>query len=60
MCGIHAPSGEEFTITKFILDYIKKNQKNLQKIIDDFDNKENLRKNIIQIKNNLDRRAKIA
>ena len=38
----------------------KKNQKNLQKIIDDFDNKENLRKNIIQIKNNLDRRAKIA
>ena len=38
----------------------KKKQKNLQKIIDDFDNKENLRKNIIQIKNNLDRRAKIA
>ncbi|MAX04985.1 MAG: aminopeptidase [Flavobacteriales bacterium] len=26
MCGIHAPSGEEFTITKFILEYIKKNQ----------------------------------
>ena len=38
----------------------KKNQKSLQKIINDFDNKENLRKNIIQIKNNLDRRAKIA
>lgn len=38
----------------------KKNQKSLQKIIDDFDNKENLKKNIIQIKNNLDRRAKIA
>ena len=38
----------------------KKNQKSLQKIIDDFDNKENLRENVIQIKNNLDRRAKIA
>jgi len=38
----------------------KKNQKSLQKIIDDFDNKKNLRENIIQIKNNLDRRAKIA
>lgn len=38
----------------------KKNKKSLQKIIDDFDNKKNLRENIIQIKNNLTRRAKIA
>ena len=38
----------------------KKNQKSLQKIIDNFDNKKNLRENVIQIKNNLDRRAKIA
>ena len=38
----------------------KKNQKSLQKIINDFDNKKNLRSNIIQIKNNLTRRAKIA
>lgn len=38
----------------------KKNQKSLLKIIDEFDNKENLRENIIQIKNNLTRRAKIA
>ena len=38
----------------------KKNQKSLQKIIDDFDNKKNLRDSIIQIKNNLARRAKIA
>ena len=38
----------------------KKNQKNLLKIIDEFDNKKNLRENIIQIKNNLSRRAKIA
>jgi len=38
----------------------KKNQKNLQKIINDFDNKKNLKINIIQIKNNLTRRAKIA
>ena len=38
----------------------KKNKKSLQKIIDDFDNKENLRENIIQIKNNLTRSAKIA
>jgi 4-phosphopantoate--beta-alanine ligase len=38
----------------------KKNQKSLQKIIDDFDNNKNLRENIIQIKNNLNRRAKIA
>ncbi|MGY5143525.1 MAG: 4-phosphopantoate--beta-alanine ligase [Candidatus Nitrosopumilus sp. bin_32a] len=38
----------------------KKNQKSLQKIINDFDNKENLRESIIQIKNNLTRRAKIA
>ncbi len=38
----------------------KKNQKDLQKIINDFDNKKNLQDNIIQIKNNLTRRAKIA
>ena len=38
----------------------KKNKKSLQKIIDDFDNKKNLRENIIQIKNNLTRSAKIA
>ena len=38
----------------------KKNKKSLQKIVDDFDNKKNLRENIIQIKNNLTRRAKIA
>ena len=38
----------------------KKNKKSLQKIIDNFDNKKNLRENVIQIKNNLDRRAKIA
>jgi len=38
----------------------KKNKKSLQKIVDDFDNKKNLRENIIQIKNNLARRAKIA
>jgi 4-phosphopantoate--beta-alanine ligase len=38
----------------------KKNEKTLQKIIDDFDNKKNLRDNVIQIKNNLTRRAKIA
>jgi len=38
----------------------KKNQKSLQKIIDNFDNKKNLRENVIKIKNNLDRRAKIA
>ena len=38
----------------------KKNQKSLQKIIDEFDNKNNLNENIIQIKNNLTRRARIA
>jgi 4-phosphopantoate--beta-alanine ligase len=38
----------------------KKNQKSLQRIISDFDNKKNLRDNIIQIKNNLTRSAKIA
>lgn len=38
----------------------KKNQNALQKIINDFDNKKNLRDNVIQIKNNLTRRAKIA
>ena len=38
----------------------KKNQKVLQKIVNDFDNKKNLTENVIQIKNNLTRRAKIA
>ena len=38
----------------------KKDQKNLLKIINDFDNKKNLKENIIQIKDNLTRRAKIA
>ncbi len=38
----------------------KKNQKSLLKIISNFDNKKNLTDNIIQIKNNLTRRAKIA
>jgi 4-phosphopantoate--beta-alanine ligase len=38
----------------------KKNQKSLKKIIDEFDNKKNLTENVIQIKNNLTRRAKIA
>ena len=38
----------------------KKNQKSLLKIIDEFDNKKNLKENVIQIKNNLARRAKIA
>jgi len=38
----------------------RKNQKSLLKIIDEFDNKKNLRENVIQIKNNLTRRARIA
>ena len=38
----------------------KKNPKYLRKIIDDFDNKKNLTENVIQIKNNLSRRARIA
>ena len=38
----------------------KKNPKSLQKILKDFDNKSNLIDNIIQIKNNLSRRARIA
>jgi 4-phosphopantoate--beta-alanine ligase len=38
----------------------KNNKKNLQKIIDNFDNKKNLIESINQIKNNLTRRAKIA
>ena len=38
----------------------KNNEKNLLKIIEKFDNKKNLTENIIQIKNNLTRRAKIA
>ena len=38
----------------------KKNRTNLQKIVNDFDNKKNLSENIIQIKNNLARRAKVA
>jgi putative aminopeptidase FrvX len=28
MCAIHAPSGNESAMTKFVLNYIKKNQKN--------------------------------
>ena len=38
----------------------KKNKKVLAKIVSDFDNKKNLSENVIQIKNNLTRRAKIA
>ena len=38
----------------------KKNRKTLQKIVNNFDNKKNLTKNVIQIKNNLTRRARIA
>jgi 4-phosphopantoate--beta-alanine ligase len=38
----------------------KKNRKILQKIVNDFDNKKNLTENVIQIKNNLTRRARVA
>ena len=38
----------------------RKNKEILEKIIADFDNKKNLAENIIQIKNNLTRRARIA
>lgn len=38
----------------------KKNPKYLKKIVDDFNNKKNLNENVIQIKNNLSRRAKFA
>lgn len=38
----------------------KKNIKVLQKIVDEFDNKKNLTENVIQIRNNLTRRARIA
>ncbi|QDI89007.1 phosphopantothenate/pantothenate synthetase [Candidatus Nitrosopumilus sp. SW] len=38
----------------------KRNETSLQKIILDFDNKKNLTENVIQIKNNLTRRARIA
>lgn len=38
----------------------KKNEKSWEKIISDFDNKKNLTENVIQIKNNLTRRARIA
>ncbi len=38
----------------------KKNRSSLQKIIKDFDNKKNLSENILEIKNNLSRRSKIA
>ena len=31
MCNIHAPSGEEYHMTKFILKYIKKHQENWNK-----------------------------
>ena len=30
MCEIHAPSGEESAMTKFLLNYINNNQKNTQ------------------------------
>jgi len=38
----------------------KNNKNSLQKIISDFDNKQNLRESVNQIKNNLTRRAKVA
>ena len=38
----------------------KKNKRILRKIVIDFDNKKNLAENVIQIKNNLTRRARIA
>ena len=38
----------------------KKNRNGLEEIVSEFDNKKNLAENIIQIKNNLTRRAKIA
>jgi len=38
----------------------KKNRRILQKIVNDFDNKKNLTENIIQIKNYLTRRARVA
>ncbi len=38
----------------------KKNKKTLEKIVENFDNKKNLSDNIIEIKNNLTKRAKIA
>jgi len=38
----------------------KKNPKYLKKIVNDFNNKKNLTENVIQIKNNLSRRARIA
>ena len=28
MCGIHAPSGSEYLMTEFILNYIQKEKKN--------------------------------
>ena len=31
MCNIHAPSGEESNMTKFILKYVEKHQKNWHK-----------------------------
>jgi len=47
-----------------LIDYCrafsKKNKKSLEKILHDFDNDENLKKNVFEIKNNLTRRAKIA
>ena len=30
LCEIHAPSGEEFAITQFLLNYIEKNKKDWQ------------------------------
>lgn len=31
MCNIHAPSGSEYLMTEFLLEYIKRNQKNWKK-----------------------------
>ena len=31
LCEIHAPSGEEYAITQFLIEYIQKNQKNWKK-----------------------------
>lgn len=47
-----------------LIDYCKvlskKNKNTLERIIEDFDNKENLKQNVLEIKNNLNRRAKNA
>ena len=48
------------TLTKEIKNLSSKNHKSIEKIVKDFDNKKNLQENIVQIKNNLTRRARIA